>query len=178
MNWIALQYRIRAFPTRWLEYQLTLDQDIKIHGMPYPLKWRLEKWFNYPPHKDDKYFIVQGRKIWYHCFIEKDNFELQLHYKHQFPGHIWFEIQDNGVASILNIRMRRRFRNMGLGTMAFQVSLRNIEDRVTRLIGIVEREYNPEPAPALRWLQRQGFEVKELENGDYKVELELKAGIR
>ncbi|MBL8102333.1 MAG: GNAT family N-acetyltransferase, partial [Anaerolineales bacterium] len=123
---------------------------------------------------DDRYFLNQGRKIWYHCFVEADSFELHLDYKAQFPGYVWLQPEKDGTATIVGIHVREGFRNTGLGTVMFQEAVKQVRDRVTCIKGVLEKEYYPEPEDSFRWLHRQGFEIKEKENGDYEVELWLR----
>lgn len=171
-RWLLFKQRIQAIPVSWLRFQLNLEDDMRDLGMPRQLKWQLVKWFNFQPFSDvTEYFMCKGKKIWHSYFLEEDNFEFHLHYKHKFTGMVWLELKDDGVADIIGIDVCEDLRNAGLGTTMFQESVKLIKDKVTCIKGVLEKEYYPEPVASLRWLRRQGFEVIQRQNGDYQVEL-------
>ncbi|NOH03144.1 MAG: GNAT family N-acetyltransferase [Chloroflexi bacterium] len=171
--WLIFKSRVKSLPLYWIKFVTDMERQFELHGMPFALKLKLEKWFNYPTHSDKKFFTCQDKKIWYHCWNEKDNFELHLHYRAGHPGHIWFAINEDGTATIIGIHVKEEYRNKGLGTMAFQEAISQIKDKASSLKGTLERQDFPEPDASFRWLRRQGFEIKEKENGDYEIELRI-----
>ncbi len=165
---------IEVLPAKWVKIQLKLEEELRLYGMPFVVKFQLERWFNYRPYPDVKdYFLWKGKKVWHYSFLEDDNFELHLRYKGRMPGNVWLQPEKDGTATIIGIHIQESFRNTGLGTMMFQEAIRQVKGRVTCIRGVLEREDYPEPESSFRWLRRQGFEIKEKENGDYEVELWL-----
>lgn len=173
MYWLVLKSRIKSLPLDWIIFVTNIERQFKLHGMPFALKLKLEKWFNYPAHSDKKFFTCQNKKIWYHCWNEKDNFELHLYYRNKYPGNIWFTINEDETATIISIHIQEEYRNKGLGTMAFQEAVAQIKGKVSSLKGTLERQDYPEPDASFRWLRRQGFEIKKKENGDYEIEMKI-----
>lgn len=172
-RWLILRQWFKDIPVNWIRFQINLEDDFRELGMPRGLRRQLTKWFNYCPFPGDKYFLWKGKKIWYHTFLEEENFELHLEFKSRSSGHVWLELEKDGVATIIGIHVRDKFRNAGLGTVAFQEAVNQIKHRINRIKGVLEREYYPEPKESIRWLQRQGFQVMQKENGDYEVELRI-----
>lgn len=172
--WIVFKSKIKSLPLDWVNFVLDMERQFELHGMPFALKLKLEKWFNYPAHRDKKFFICQGMKIWYHCWNEEDNLELHLYYRAKYPGNIWFQIEADGTATIIGIHIQKEYRNKGLGTMAFHEAISQIRGKVSFLKGVLEKQDYPEPEASFRWLRRQGFEIKEIENGDYEITLQIK----
>ena len=173
MYWLVFKSRIKSLPLDWIRFVTDMERQFELHGMPFALKLKLGKWFNYPVHSDKKFFICQGMKIWYHCWHEEDNFELHLYYRAKYPGNIWFTINEDGTATIISIHIQEEYRNKGLGTMAFREAISQIRAKVSSLKGTLERQDYPEPDASFRWLRRQGFEINEKENGDYEIELRI-----
>lgn len=174
IRWMIFRSQIRALPLNWVKFMLDMERQFELHGMPFVVKLQLEKWFNYPPYPDVKeYFLWKDEKVWHYSFLEDDNFELHLRYKGRMPGNVWLQPEKDGTATIIGINIQESFRNTGLGTMMFQEAIRQVKGRVTCIRGVLEREDYPEPESSFRWLRRQGFEIKEKENGDYEVELWL-----
>ncbi|HCK67604.1 MAG TPA: hypothetical protein DHW49_15190 [Anaerolineae bacterium] len=169
LYWLLFLQKLKEFPANWVRYQIDFEEDIREHGMPFRLKLSLQRWFNYPPYKSETYFNIQGKKIWFHSFVEEDNFELHLQYKGRFAGHIWFQPEKDKTATIIGIHIREEFRNIGLGTIAFQEAINLIKGKISCLRGVLEKEYERDIEASLRWLNRQGFETIKKENGDYEL---------
>ncbi len=173
-DWLILQQQFKGLPLNWIQFVLDMERQIEVYGMPFRLKLQLEKWFNNRPYPDVKeYFLWEGEKIWHYSSLEDDNFELHLRYKSRLSGNVWLQLEKDGTVTIIGIHIQEDFRNAGLGTVMFQEAVRQISDRTTCIKGILEKEYYPEPEDSLRWLRKQGFEIKQTENGDYELELWL-----
>ena len=145
------------------------------YGMPRQMQRKLSEWFNVSPYPDVKtYFLWKGKKVWYYSFLEENNYELHMRYKWRMAGHIWFQPEKDGTATIIGIHIQEKYRNCNLGTVAFEEAISQIKDKISILKGLLEKEVYPEPEDSLRWLHRQGFTTKQNANGDYELELRIK----